>query len=321
MEYLGEEIIKNALDYNSLVARLRQGFGEGKIITPMRSHYDFEGVRGERDSTLLLMPSWLPGKNVGVKIVTVSPANAKLNLPSIHGVYVFFDAGTGECKYIFDARAVTVKRTAATSALASSFLSRQDSSVLLMIGTGALAPELIKAHASVRPIEKVLVWGRDFEKAKAVCTSLATEKFSCVPVADLKDACGKADIISCATLSKSPLLLGDYIKEGQHIDLVGAYRPDMREADNGVIKRAQIFVDHYAGALKECGELLIPLEEKIIQRSDVHAELAELCSGKKTGRKNKSEVTLFKSVGHAMEDLVAAQLIAEFCIQSNKQTK
>ena len=315
MQYLDEEIVKKALNYKILVERLRQGFGEQKVVTPMRSHYDFEGAPGERDSTLLLMPSWLPGKNVGVKIVTVSPGNAKHNLPAIHGIYVFFDAQTGDCKYTFDARAVTVKRTAATSALASSYLSREDSKILLMIGTGALAPELIKAHAEVRPIEKVLVWGRDFEKAKAVCMALASEKYSSEPVDNLKSACSRADIISCATLSKTPVLFGEFIKEGQHIDLVGAYRPDMREADNDVIRQSRIFVDHYAGALKECGELLIPIEEKIIQRSDVLAELSELCSGKKSGRKSKREITLFKSVGHAMEDLIAAQIIAELCTE------
>lgn len=319
MKYLGEEVVKNALNYKVLVDRLRLGFGEGKVVTPMRSHFDFEGAPGERDSTLLLMPSWLPGKSVGVKIVTVSPANAHLNLPSIHGVYVFFDAQTGECKYIFDARAVTVKRTAATSALASSYLSRKESKVLLMIGTGALSAELIKAHASVRPIEKVMVWGRDIEKAKAVCEALHTENFTSEPVDNLKDACKKADIISCATLSKTPLLLGDFIHEGQHIDLVGAYRPDMREADDGVIRKARIFVDQYAGALKECGELLIPLNEKIIERSDVLAELSELCSSKKTGRETKTEITLFKSVGHAMEDLIAAQIIAESVANENQE--
>ena len=319
MKYLGEEVVKKALNYKVLVDRLRLGFGEGKVITPMRSHFDFKGAEGERDSTLLLMPSWLPGKSVGVKIVTVSPANAALNLPSIHGVYVFFDARTGECKYIFDARAVTVKRTAATSALASSYLSREDSKVLLMIGTGALSPELIKAHASVRPIEKVLVWGRDIEKAKAVCKTVASEKFTCEPVTNLKEACEKADIISCATLSKTPLLLGDFLQAGQHLDLVGAYRPDMREADDGVIRKARIFVDHYAGALKECGELLIPLTQNIIQRSDVLAELSELCSSKKTGRETKAEITFFKSVGHAMEDLIAAQIIAEFVANENQE--
>jgi len=319
MEFIGEDIVKSALNYKVLVDQLRLGFGEGKVVTPMRSHFDFEGAQGERDSTLLLMPSWLPGKSVGVKIVTVSPANARLNLPSIHGVYIFFDAQTGECKYIFDARAVTVKRTAATSALASSYLSREDSSVLLMMGTGALSPELIKAHTSVRPIEKVLVWGRDLEKAKGVCEILGAEKFSTEPVTNLKEACKKADIISCATLSKTPILLGDFIHSGQHIDLVGAYRPDMREADNGVIQSARIFVDHYAGALKECGELLIPLNENIIQRSDVLAELSELCSSKKTGRHSSTEVTLFKSVGHAMEDLIAAQIIAAFIANKNQE--
>lgn len=318
MKYLREEVVKKALNYKTLVDQLRQGFGEGKVITPMRSHFDFEGAPGERESTLLLMPSWLPGKSVGVKIVTVSPANAHLNLPSIHGVYVFFDAQTGECKYIFDARAITVKRTAATSALASSYLSRENSKVLLMVGTGALSAELIKAHASVRPIEKVLVWGRDIEKAKAVCETLQVENFTTEPVINLKEACQKADIISCATLSKTPILLGDFIKSGQHIDLVGAYRPDMREADNDVIRKARIFVDHYAGALKECGELLIPLNEKIIERSDVIAELSELCSSKKTGRETSAEVTLFKSVGHAMEDLIAAQIIADSITNDNQ---
>lgn len=308
--FVTKEDIDRSLSYSSLIEALRQAFASGEAVTPMRHHHDFKNPAEDKDSTLLLMPSWIPGKDLGVKIVTVSPANAKYNLPAIHGVYLLFDAHQGDCRLILDAKAITTWRTAATSALASSYLSRKDSEVLLMVGTGALAPMLIRAHSTVRSLKKVLVWGRTKDKAELLARNFKDEMFRVEAISDLAQGMEMADIISCATLSETPVVHGRNLHEGQHLDMVGAYRPHMREADDEVIRRSSIFVDHYQGALVETGDLAIPLREGTLQRSDIRAELAELCSERKQGRSNENEITLFKSVGHAMEDLIAARLVA-----------
>ena len=166
---------------------------------------------------------------------------------------------------------------------------------------------LIKAHASVRPITKVYVWGRNFEKAKAICKYLKNEKFSIEAIETIEDKISEVDIISCATLSKTPLVLGKHLKKGHHIDLVGAYKKDMREADDNTIKKSSIFVDTFQGGLKESGDIVIPLQNGIIKTEAIKADLFQLCSNEKSGRINDSEITVFKSVGHALEDLVAAK--------------
>ena len=310
MTYAVPDQINQALSFPSLIEALRLAFGSGEAVTPLRHHHDFKNPPEDKDSTLLLMPSWIPGKDLGVKVVTVSPNNAKYQLPAIHGVYLLFDGHTGDCRLVLDAKTLTTWRTAATSALASSFLSREDSRTLLMVGTGALGPQLIRAHATVRPIRKVLVWGRSKDKADALTNSLKGPGIEVVAETNLASAIEEADIISCATLSESPVIHGKYLRSGQHLDMVGAYRPHMREADDEAIRRSSIFVDHYQGALHETGDLAIPLKEGTIRREDIRAELSELCGGRKQGRNNSGEITFFKSVGHALEDLVAARMVA-----------
>lgn len=272
----------------------------------MRHHHDFPNPKVQADSTLLLMPAWNPSKNAGVKIVTVSPENGQFDMPSIQGTYIYFDAIKGSIKAILEAKSLTVKRTAAASALASSFLSNENSSSLLMIGTGALSVNLIKAHTSVRPIKNVFIWGRNFDKAKEIENKLQDENFSITAVKSIEDKLSEVDIVSCATLSKTPLVLGKNLKEGQHIDLVGAYKKDMREADDETISKASVFVDTFQGGLKESGDIVIPLQNGTLKEDDIKADLFQLCAHKKPGRQSTKEITLFKSVGHALEDLAAA---------------
>ena len=303
---INSSFIEKNTNFSELVSALKNGFASNEIIIPMRHHHDFPNPDVNSDSTLLLMPAWNPGKTSGVKIVTINPENGQFDLPSIQGTYIYFDAVKGTIKAILEAKSLTAKRTAATSALASSYLSKKDSSSLLMIGTGALSINLIKAHTSVRPIKHVYIWGRNFEKAVALCTQLKDETFECFPIAAIKDKISEVDIISSATLSKTPLVLGNYLKSGQHIDLVGAYKKDMREADNDVIMKSSIFVDTYEGGLKESGDIVIPLKHTILNKDAIKADLFELCSNKKQGRSNNDEITVFKSVGYALEDLVAA---------------
>ncbi|MEL7221717.1 MAG: ornithine cyclodeaminase family protein, partial [Bacteroidota bacterium] len=215
------------------------------------------------------------------------------------------DAKTGVTKAIMEANSLTAQRTAAASALASSLLSNASASSLLMIGTGALASRLIRAHASVRPIRQVYVWGRNFAKAKAVCQQLGNEVFQCSPIQNIVDKISEVDIISCATLSPDPLVMGKYLRPGQHIDLVGAYKKDTRESDDEVMKKGVIFVDTFGGS-QESGDIYLPLRAGIIQTEDIKGDLFSLCSGESQARKNEKEITVFKSVGHALEDLAAA---------------
>ena len=298
--------IEENTNFLHLIGDLEKMFTKQELLVPMRHHHDFPNPEVGLDSTLLLMPAWNPGKQAGVKIATVSPANGSFGLPAIQGIYIYLDALKGSVKAIMEAKSLTVKRTAAASALASSYLSRKDSSALLMIGTGALSPNLIKAHAAVRPIEKVYVWGRDFDRAKAVCDALAKENFEIVPIRRIEDKIGQVDIISCATLSPTPLVLGQYLVPGQHLDLVGAYKKDMREADDTAITRSQVFVDTYEGGLKESGDIVIPIGTGILSKDEIRADLFDLAGKKHPGRTEESSITLFKSVGHALEDLAAA---------------
>ena len=307
MEYIDGEKIEASLQYSALIPAIEKGFCSD-IQVPMRHHHDYYNPVEQNESSLLLMPAWNPGQALGIKCVTVSPSNAKYDLPSINGVYILYDAVKGLPKALLDAKSLTKIRTAATSALASSYLSRVDSKSLLVVGTGALAPELIKAHSEVRSFESVFIWGRDPQKALGVAESLR-DSIEVNVVEDLDAQVSQSDVISCATLSTSPLIKGHYLKKGTHVDLVGAYRKDMREADDEVISRSSLFVDSIETAPKETGDLVIPLEEGLISLQDIKADLFELSTGKKSGRSNDEEITCFKSVGHALEDLVAAQMV------------
>lgn len=305
MIQISADTIQNVNDFNTLVEALRLGF-QSNIETPMRHHHDFDNPKASQDSTLLLMPSWEAGENLGVKVVTVSPDNGQHDLPSIHGVYLLFDAHKGFLKAQVDGKAMTAKRTAAASALASSYLSKEDASSLLMVGTGALAPNLIEAHCSQRPIKTVYIWGRSIDKVNRLIDELSHLNVGLIAVDDLDQYISEVDIVSCATLSPTPLIKGELLQPGQHLDLVGSYKKDTREANDACVQNSTIFVDTFQGGLKESGDIVIPLSEGVILRSDIVADLTDLCKGNHQGRKDDKEITMFKSVGHASEDLIAA---------------
>lgn len=309
MFLVSEADVQSILSYPALIEALRAAFQEDYVV-PMRHHHDFDNPTASKDSTLLLMPAWQAGQFLGVKVVTVSPDNYHHQLPAIHGTYLLFNAATGQPILQTDARRLTSKRTAAASALAASYLAKPDSKTLLMVGTGALSSQLIEAHAQVCPLEKVFIWGRNPEKAQAIIgllTHAGQLKFEVVT--DLARIAPTVDIISVATLSPQPLILGEWLRPGQHVDLVGSYKPDMREADDGVIQKAKIYVDTLEGAPKESGDLAIPLKTGLIQLADIQGDLFDLCRSNIQGRQSDEEVTLFKSVGHALEDLAAAKLL------------
>lgn len=296
-----------ALPYDQLIDALRQAFDVGADV-PQRSHHQIN-VPNAAPATLLLMPAWQAGNGLGVKIATVFPDNAKHGLPAVYASYLLISAETGAPVAVLDGTELTLRRTAAASALASSYLSREDASTLLMIGTGNLAPHLIAAHVTVRSIDKVLIWGRQPEAAKRLVQVLSGRKFSVAVAPDIETAAGAADIISCATLATQPLLRGEWLVAGQHLDLVGAFTPDMCEVDEAAIVRTDVYVDTRAGALSEAGEIVQAIRSGAIGEADIKGDLAGLAAGRVNGRSNNDVITLFKSVGTALEDLAAAQLV------------
>jgi ornithine cyclodeaminase len=311
MQTISDVTVNLALSFPKLINALQCAFTEN-ITVPPRLHFDIENPSASRETTLLMMPAWQVGDVAGVKLVTVAPDNHKHQLPSIQGTYLLFDVKTGALKATMDAPSLTAKRTAAASALAARFLSRENSKILLVVGTGTLAPQLIEAHASVRPIEIVYVWGRNIEKAQRVCQQVKHLGLKCEAIENLKEHVIKADIISCATLSTKPLIFGEWLQKGQHLDMVGAYRPDMREMDDQCLLRSQIFVDNMESALRETGDLAIPLHEKVIFPEDIKADLFSICDKSYIFKRKVEDITVFKSVGHALEDLTAAKLVAEY---------
>jgi len=306
--------LKSVLHHRMLIERLRQTFRAG-VEVPMRHHHTVE-TYGEHDGTLLLMPAWQTGKNIGIKVVTVFPDNAKHDLPAVQGVYILLDGKTGLPQAFIDGATLTKRRTAAASALAATYLARPDSERLLMVGTGALAPELIEAHASMLPIKHVLVWGRSMEKAKKVAARFHRPKFRIEATDDLEGAVRGAHVISCATLAREPLIKGAWLQPGQHIDLVGGFTPEMREADDDCIRKARVFVDTREGACKEAGDIVQPLNAGILTRDDIAGDLYDLTRGERAGRRFYDQITLFKSVGTALEDLCAAQLAVEMVMHN-----
>jgi ornithine cyclodeaminase len=257
------------------------------------------------------MPAWQAGRHIGVKMVTVFPDNGERGLPAIMGIYVLLDGKTGSPLALIDGPTLTVKRTAAASALAAGYLARPDAERLLMVGTGALAPQLITAHAAVRPICNVLIWGRDPAKAQKLAKRMNRRDFHVDWTDDLETAARGAHVISCATLSKEPLIRGAWLQPGQHVDLVGAFRPDMRETDDEALRRARVFVDTRPGATKEGGDIVQAVHSGALGLDDIAGDLFELTRGDRSGRRYYDQITLFKSVGTAIEDLAAAQLAIE----------
>ena len=310
MRIIGPSEVNSSLDFAALVEALRQMFRAG-CEAPLRHHHAIKTTDGAPDATLLLMPAWQSGRHIGIKMVTVFPGNAAADLPSVMGAYLLLDGKTGEVLALLDGPALTARRTAAASALAASYLARPDCERLLMVGTGALAPHLVEAHASVRPIRNVLVWGRDPDKAKRLAQRLDRKTLKVAATTDLEAAVRGAHVVSCATLSFEPLIRGEWLPLGVHLDLVGGFTPDRREADDDAVRRARVFVDTREGAGKEAGDIVQPLRAGILGEDDIAGDLFELTRGTRAGRRYHDQITLFKSVGTALEDLAAAQLAFE----------
>lgn len=307
MRFLDQDAVRRALPWERLIPAIRDVFASGCEVPPRTVHAML--VPGEPDGTLLLMPAWQGGKALVVKTAIVMPGNGARDLPAVSAVVLAFDGRTGTPRALLDGGEVTARRTAATSALVADMLGRQDAAHLLIVGAGRIATNLASAHCTVRRYRQVSIWARRPEAAAVLAANLCDIAPKVVAAETLEAAARDADVISCATLSREPLVLGAWLKPGAHLDLVGAYRHDMRETDDAAVARAGvIYVDTYDGALAEAGDILQPMASGAITQEQISGELAELCRGTGLGRTDAATITLFKSVGTAIEDYAAASL-------------
>lgn len=298
------------LPFGQLVDALNAGFIEG-CQAPIRHHHTMKRSH-EPDATLLLMPAWSNPADaqqyLGIKLVTVVPGNTARNLPGLVSTYVLYDGVTGEQLAIMDGNTITGRRTVATSALAARYLAREDASSLLVLGSGRVARLIPEAYSAVRPIKRVMVWDIQKVGAQKLVDQLVSQGMDAVVVDDLATSVGCADIVSAATLATEPLINGQWLSPGTHVDLIGGFRPNMREADDEVMRRAAVYVDTDE-ALIEAGDLVQPIRSGTIQADDVRATLAQLIRGEATGRSDLKQITCFKAVGSALADLIAARLV------------
>jgi ornithine cyclodeaminase/alanine dehydrogenase-like protein (mu-crystallin family) len=301
--YSAEEV-HAALPWADLADALEDAFIAGDAEVPLRHAHALPD-----DGSLLLMPAWSPDA-LGVKLVTVMPGAAARGAGTVQASYLLLDRQTGAPMALIDGEALTLRRTAAASALAAQHMARPDAERLLVVGAGRLAPWLAQAHVALQPdLAHVEVWGRNTDAAEDVVEVLREEGIDAEVAQDLRGAVELADVISCATTSREPLIHGVWLRKGTHLDLVGGFRRDMREADDDAVFRSRVVVDTYAGVLSEAGDLTQPIARGVITREHVVAELAQLLRGEVQGRQTPQEITLFKSVGTALEDLAAARLV------------
>ena len=292
--------VNRLADWRGLIEALREGHrGPKASIGDSFVH--------ARDNTMLVRSAWVPGLAAGVKAATVVPETRARDLPSIHAQIMLFDDETGQLSALVDGTAVTAWKTAADSALGCDLLARGDAKTLLMVGAGAMAAPLIAAHRTVRPgIERELIWNRT--QANAAALAETDETFEVA--SDLEAAIAQADIICCATMSSEPILPGANIRPGTHVDLVGAYRIDMREADDELHRRGNWFVDSFDTTLDHIGELAIPLKQGTISRDAVRGDLHALVA-QQAGRVSDDQITVFKNGGGAHLDVMIALALCE----------
>ncbi|MGL4813209.1 MAG: ornithine cyclodeaminase family protein [Beijerinckiaceae bacterium] len=311
MRHFTADDIDAALTPAAMVEALRAIF-RSDVQSPKRHHHVMP--RPDADATLLLMPAWShassPDPYCGVKIVSVYPANAARGVASVQGVYVLSNGATGQPLATLDGARLTLHRTAAASALAADYLVRADATHMVMVGAGALSPFLIRAHKTMRPgLKNIAIWNHRIARVGDVIKALRADPlvqdvhFSIAE--DLEGAVRQADLVTCATLSREPLVKGAWLKPGAHLDLVGAYNLQMREADDEALRRASIFIDTQACKV-EGGDVAIGIRDGVIAESAVRADFSLLVRGQHKGRAAADEITLFKSVGASQEDLAAA---------------
>jgi ornithine cyclodeaminase len=310
MQFFDAEAIRARLSWPRMLDALDQAL-RAEVEAPLRAHHSI-AVPGEPSAMLLAMPAWRIGRRIGVKLVTVFPGNADRAKRSVAAIYVLFDARDGTPVALLDGEELTARRTAGASAYAASKLARRDARHLVMIGAGRMSRPLIEAHRHVHRLERIDVWSRTFEHARATASACANDGIPAQAISELQAAVREADIISCATLATAPLVHGEWLRPGAHLDLVGAFRKDMRESDDRAMQRADlIVVDDRTAALAEGGDVVQVIASGAIKKEKIVADLRDLARGAHPGRTRYDAITVFKSVGFALEDLAAAEAVID----------
>lgn len=285
------------------MARAMSAVSSGRFDAPRRRITPLE--RGH----FFLMPgSMAEGPVFGAKLISLLPSNPEQNLPAVQGFIALFHHDTGAPLALVDGASITYLRTAAMSALATRTLARENAVTHGIFGAGALAMEHLKAMACVREIEVTRVWARDRSRAKAFADFAARQTGLNVEAADPQQAAA-CDIVTTVTNADTPVLRGRWLAPGCHLNLVGAHQPDHREADTEAVGKASIYVDTLEGAMKEAGDILIPMAEGQLAKSSLRGEIGQVLEGEAKGRQNGSEITLFKSLGHVAQDIYAAERV------------
>jgi alanine dehydrogenase len=309
MRIIDSDRLVPSLDPLSLIDDLRQGHREG--VDAMERVLLSQPAGAGAANHLLIWPAWKFGRAAGAKLVSVFPRNERRGRsPTIHSVYVLFDGEDGRPRCLITGESFTRYKTAADSALGASFLARNDARVLTVIGAGAQAPAQIRLLCAARPsIARVRIWNRTPAKACALVDGLALPSADAKPAEDIEAAVRSADIVCCLTSASAPVLRGSWLKPGTHVDLVGSFTPQMREADDETIRRGRLFVDSRSFTITQCGDIAIPIAEGVIRESDIVGDLFDLCCGRAAGRLTATEITVFKSGGGGHLDLMMARAL------------
>jgi ornithine cyclodeaminase/alanine dehydrogenase-like protein (mu-crystallin family) len=302
----GSEIEKllSMRDCIDLMADALVSLARGQVILPLRPVLRIP----DSPSAFAVMPAYSQSlKAIGAKLISVFPGNHGTALDSHQGVVVLFDGENGSPLAMMDAASITAIRTAAVSGVATRHLARRDATALAILGAGVQARTHMAAMMAVRPFKKVMVWSRNPDHARALVAKSGWTDGAVA--ADVQSAVRDADVVCTVTASREPVLRGEWLRPGTHINAVGASLPTTRELDTEAVRRARVFVDRRESALNEAGDLLIPISEGAITADHIVAEIGELLSGHDSGRETNDEITLFKSLGLAVEDLAAAHYL------------
>ena len=309
LRYFSRQVVEEAITMSEAIELMKDAFrslSSGEAVVPLRVNLP----QPEQNAQTLFMPVYLPSAEaVGLKMVTIFRDNPGQNLPLIHGLMLVMDGTNGQPLALLDAEYLTALRTGAASGLATDWLSRKDATVLAVFGTGAQARTQVKGVAAVRSLEKVLVFGKNTAKAEAFCIEMQNTLGINVEPASQPKQLLEADIICTATTSNVPVFEHQFLKKGVHINGVGSYRPDAREIPGLTIQNAKLVVDQRSAALAEAGDVVLPIQEGLFEEDFIFAELGEIVLGTKPGRTSSDEITVFKSVGNAAQDLAVASYL------------
>ncbi len=314
MLVIDAERVHRSLDYGSLIDALERAHREDIEVVKDLLLEQPSGSGATKH--FLARAAWQHDRALGIKLVTVFPENEAggTGHPTVQGTYVLFDGVNGELAACIDGVALTLWKTAADSALGARFLAREDAESMLMVGAGAMAPHLIRAHITVRPsIRRVQIWNRTASRAAELARGLVLDGVRIDATEDIEAATRQADVISCATMANAPLICGDWLKPGTHLDLVGSYTPETREADDQAVRRCKIFVDARWTTIGKCGDIVRPMEAGVLSEADILADLFELCRGRHGGRQGADDITFYKNGGGGHIDLMTARFIMAQC--------